>query len=784
MKKIAYFFRKMVQIFFCVSIIGGVAFLCAQKTNAECGTDTVSDADDNIYGTVKVGTQCWLDRNMNVGMMVDGRITQTDNRKIEKYCYGNTENSCESDGGFYSWDEAMQYVADDGARGICPFGYHIPTKNDLDILDDFLKDNGQTCDTSNTYGCSGIGTKIKVGGESGLNISLAGYHNMGDVFNDRATSANFWLSQESDKDAWFWKLGLYEDNKSKVYRAPYSKMFSFSVRCIKSPETTLSITFPEPDQYSATSYIPIFFTLKTTLSKSSSDNLFSKIERKNKARVYINNQAIVTLRQKGESEDGMKLWTGEYHMPRFVEPFRFAGTLETADCKNDIGTKLSFDINDPTPGTTVIRVVEKDGTLKNEQASTPLYAPVFPKKDRSFFSHALLFLLDHFGFSLDEPKTEESKIETKITYVDEVERERKEKEWTSQKLRSWCGKPVEKASVLPSDFVISYKKPAFGLVAVGNILYATESSGSICRCDTATGCDTFDDWTISRTIPAGETLFFDALDGILYSGGSRMGIAVINRCDTATGCDEELDWKTSFTLNLKSGANGSVSVMELDSVHRILYAGISSAGSNDAAIYRCDLSTLCDEQDDWILSFSPHDAGVNGIISMTFDPIRGIIYAGSNFWSSNIYRCDTSTGCDEQLDWTLSASFASPSNMETQGLYYFDGAIYAGMYYSGLARCDISTDCDQSSDWKMVSTNFGTIRSFYSYKGIIYAMRNYGRGIIYSCEASTGCEDQEDWSIYFEPVPNVTNISHLVAVDNVLYVTTSNSLFRKDLNSY
>ena len=92
-----------------------------------CGVSTVRDVDGNIYHTTDVHGQCWMSENMRVGTMILGGTDQTSDGSIEKYCYNNDLTNCATDGGLYQWDEAMQYSTTEGAQGICPAGWHIPT---------------------------------------------------------------------------------------------------------------------------------------------------------------------------------------------------------------------------------------------------------------------------------------------------------------------------------------------------------------------------------------------------------------------------------------------------------------------------------------------------------------------------------------------------------------------------------------------------------------------------------------------------------------------------------
>ncbi len=99
-----------------------------------CGRDQVQDADGNLYDTVQIGTQCWMAENLNVGTMVSESTDMTNNTVIEKYCYGNDPNICMSDGVLYQWGEVMKYSTEQGAQGICPDGWHVPTEAEWRLL--------------------------------------------------------------------------------------------------------------------------------------------------------------------------------------------------------------------------------------------------------------------------------------------------------------------------------------------------------------------------------------------------------------------------------------------------------------------------------------------------------------------------------------------------------------------------------------------------------------------------------------------------------------------------
>ncbi len=135
------------------------------------GIPTVTYAD-KTYNTVQIGNQCWIKENLDVGTMVQGNQNPTDNGIIEKYCFGDNENNCITRGGLYQWDEAMQYITSPGARGICPEGWHIPTLAELQVLANYVGNDG------NALKVVGYGGSTN---SSGFTALLAGYRSTGGI---------------------------------------------------------------------------------------------------------------------------------------------------------------------------------------------------------------------------------------------------------------------------------------------------------------------------------------------------------------------------------------------------------------------------------------------------------------------------------------------------------------------------------------------------------------------------------------------------------------------------
>ncbi len=94
---------------------------------------TVTDLrDGQVYPTLLAGSgaaaKCWMARNLNYGEFLSNGQPQTDNCTIEKYCRNNLPSECSGYGGFYQWDELMQYQSGSYFQDLCPPGWHLPSE--------------------------------------------------------------------------------------------------------------------------------------------------------------------------------------------------------------------------------------------------------------------------------------------------------------------------------------------------------------------------------------------------------------------------------------------------------------------------------------------------------------------------------------------------------------------------------------------------------------------------------------------------------------------------------
>jgi uncharacterized protein (TIGR02145 family) len=115
--------------------VSNESYIFQFANNIPCIGTPIVDYEGQVYNTIQVFSQCWLKENLNVGTMVDSLQDQIDNGVIEKYCIGNNPDTCNKYGGLYQWWEIMQYTSQEGVRGICPPGWHLPTDEEGKVLD-------------------------------------------------------------------------------------------------------------------------------------------------------------------------------------------------------------------------------------------------------------------------------------------------------------------------------------------------------------------------------------------------------------------------------------------------------------------------------------------------------------------------------------------------------------------------------------------------------------------------------------------------------------------------
>ncbi len=217
-----------------------------------CGDTLIDTRDQQAYATILIGTQCWMAQNLNVGTKINSThpgIQQFNNEVIEKYCFSNTDANCDTYGGLYEWGEAMQYVTTEGAQGLCPDGWHIPTDNEWKILEGVVDSQYPVGDAEwDATGFRGLdaGGKLKEAGTTHWNSPNEGATNSSGFtglpwgyrasftgnFDNLGIEGYFWSSTPwSNFGAYMRRL---YNAQARVDRYFWYSDNGFSIRCLKN----------------------------------------------------------------------------------------------------------------------------------------------------------------------------------------------------------------------------------------------------------------------------------------------------------------------------------------------------------------------------------------------------------------------------------------------------------------------------------------------------------------------------------------------------------------------
>jgi len=183
--------------------------------------------EGKTYNTVQIEGQCWLKENLNVGTRITSSADPTNNGIIEKYCYDNVADNCDIYGGLYQWNEAMKYTIAEGAQGICPDGWHIPTIDELNTLSDAVNGDGNALKALEQGSGDGAGTDAR-----GFSALLAGRYWQGNYFSQLSERTYLWTSNESTSNRA--RYMSFNGNNNSIYNDSITRdEDGFSIRCLK-----------------------------------------------------------------------------------------------------------------------------------------------------------------------------------------------------------------------------------------------------------------------------------------------------------------------------------------------------------------------------------------------------------------------------------------------------------------------------------------------------------------------------------------------------------------------
>jgi len=172
--------------------------------------------------------KCWTSTNMkHWTMLANWSTVPSDTNTIEKWCYNNDTNICNTDWALYTWAEAMWFPASCISSNCT--GSENTTKSVCGQLWTWWSLPTDTQWTSLTNAWATWWTWNKL---SWIVSVLPGYRSTGGSFFSRTTHGYWWSSTEyTTSNSWY--RYLYSGN-GNVNRFSYNKTYGFSVVCIKN----------------------------------------------------------------------------------------------------------------------------------------------------------------------------------------------------------------------------------------------------------------------------------------------------------------------------------------------------------------------------------------------------------------------------------------------------------------------------------------------------------------------------------------------------------------------
>jgi len=128
---------------------------CPQCEEESMVYEILLDIDGNAYDAVTIGTQVWMKQNLKVTKYNDGSdILNLQSANWEGLTdgiygfYNSSEDNFNEYGGLYN------YYATIDSRGLCPDGWHMPSKNEWQTLIDYIggiKSGGKLKETGTSH---------------------------------------------------------------------------------------------------------------------------------------------------------------------------------------------------------------------------------------------------------------------------------------------------------------------------------------------------------------------------------------------------------------------------------------------------------------------------------------------------------------------------------------------------------------------------------------------------------------------------------------------------------
>jgi uncharacterized protein (TIGR02145 family) len=219
------------SILFFSAFVANVLMLVACSGNGS--TENTEESKE-----VTIGRQVWMSKNLNVekfrnGDPIPNAITFEEWEKAGKngqpaWCYLNNDAANgEKFGKLYNW-----YAVND-LRGLAPVGWHIPSKEEWNVLVNYL--GGEQIAGYKIKSTTGWNDNDNGNNASGFTGLPAGQRLDPGPFSITGVSSTWWSSTEFEfgEDREDFAYGFGTMAKKELWESGHTKPMGYSVRCIK-----------------------------------------------------------------------------------------------------------------------------------------------------------------------------------------------------------------------------------------------------------------------------------------------------------------------------------------------------------------------------------------------------------------------------------------------------------------------------------------------------------------------------------------------------------------------
>lgn len=226
-------------------------FISCEKEEDEEKTDLCVDYSGKVYKTVVIGNQLWMAENLATRFLSNGapiykplQILHYPNKNVPVYYpYNNEDTYMNIYGCMYN-----RFCLYEGT--LAPTGWRIPTKQDVEILVNFIKSKNYSFEPSDTSDWVGkalasttiwnnnnqvgtIGNNRGVNNASGFNALPGGYYYSDNVFFGEKSVSQFWTTTVDSTTNLLQIATLQSESNDLIFTSIEGDNAAYYVRCVR-----------------------------------------------------------------------------------------------------------------------------------------------------------------------------------------------------------------------------------------------------------------------------------------------------------------------------------------------------------------------------------------------------------------------------------------------------------------------------------------------------------------------------------------------------------------------